>query len=167
MDEQTEQGQPQVEQSNETFEGWLAAQPDGVKALYNSHASGLKSALDTERETRKGLEKQLRDMAKKAEQGSEAQRLLTEQADKLSTLERQTSFYAEAHAAGVRNLRLAYIAATTAGLIDDKGRADFGRMKADFPELFLSPPAARAGDGSNGGPKPLTMNEQIRRAAGR
>lgn len=155
------------QQSNETFESWLAEQPDNVKTLYTTHTSGLKSALDSERKARSDAEKALRDMAKKAEKGSEYEKSLTEQADKLASLQQQSSFYDKAHLAGVRNLKLAYMAAKQESLVSDSGDCDFGKLKSAYPELFLTAPRANAGDGTGGSDKPFSMNDAIRRAAGR
>ena len=152
---------------NVTFESWIEAQPEDIKTLVTTHTSGLKSALDSERENRKTLEKQLRDLAKKAEAGSEYQKTLTEQADKLQTLERQGSFYDKAHSAGVRNLKLAYLAAEQAELVSDKGDCDFAKLKTQYPELFLVAPPANAGAGTNTQPPTFNMDALIRRAAGR
>jgi uncharacterized protein YigA (DUF484 family) len=172
MQEEQMPNEPQTQQqpqapTSETFEAFIEAQPENVKQLYTAHTGGLKTALETERTTRKELEKQLRELSKQAEQGSAAQKSLAETADKLSALEKQTTFFDKAHAARVRNLKLAYMAAQQTGLIDDKGECDFSKLKAQFPELFLSAPSANAGEGNGEAPKIGTMNDAIRRAAGR
>lgn len=153
-----------------TFEAWQAALPDDQKALIEGHTKGLKSALDSERGTRKDLEKQLRDLAKKAESGSEAQTQLTQLADNLQAADRKADFYEAAHAAGVKNLKLAYTVATTEELFDKHGRANFDEMKKSYPELFgaVATPRGDAGSGtqtSQGGKG--NMNDAIRKAAGR
>jgi predicted RNase H-like nuclease (RuvC/YqgF family) len=165
------QSNQQVQQNNqvanETFETWLDKQDDQVKGLYTSHVSGLKSSLETERSTRKEAEKQLRELAKAAEAGSAAQKALTEQADRLTKLEVKAGFYDKAHAAGVRNLKLAYLAASQAGLINEKGEADFVKLKAEYPELFTSAASANAGAGTGGNKTAFSMNDEIRKKAGR
>lgn len=135
-----------------TFETWREKLPDDQKALIESHVKGLKSALDSERGSRKDLEKQLRDLAKKAEKGSEAETQLTKLADDLHAADRKASFYEAAHAAGVKNLKLAYITAVSDELFDKQGRADFDEMKKIYPELFGSsttPARGNAGSGTN------------------
>jgi ABC-type nitrate/sulfonate/bicarbonate transport system substrate-binding protein len=154
-----------------TFDKWIEAQPDDVKTLLDGHIKGLKTALDSERESRKGVEKQLKDLATKAELGSEAQKQLTALADQVQASERRQSFYDEAHSQGVSNLKLAYLAATDAGLIDDKGRVNWEQLKKAFPQLFSGvaggPPRGNAGDGTSTPPGgKVTMNSIIRRAAG-
>jgi hypothetical protein len=154
--------------SFETFDAFLEAHPE-AKPLYESHTSGLKTALASERDASKAAQAQLRELAKKAEKGSELQEALTQQADKLNTLEKQAAFQDKAHAAGVRNLKLAYLAASQAGLVSDKGECDFGKLRTEYPELFLSPPTqGNAGTGT--GTKPaqgLTMDQLIREKIGR
>jgi hypothetical protein len=152
---------------NETFEVWLEKQPDVLKGLYETHTKGLTTALETERKDRKDLEKQLRDLAKKAGEGTEAQRALTEQADKLSSMSQQTEFFDKAHTAGVKNLKLAFLAAKEASLVDDKGGCDFAKLKAAYPELFAATPPGNAGNGQQGGQQQFSMNDLIRQKAGR
>lgn len=153
--------------TNETFESFMEQQSDQVRALYTAHTAGLKSALDSERAARNAAEKQLRELAKKAQEGSELQAALTRQADDLAALQQRSEFYDLAHKAGVRNLGLAYIAAGQAGLLDSKGNCDFVKLRNQFPELFITPPPGNAGNGTNNPGTAMTMNQAIRRAAGR
>jgi hypothetical protein len=163
----TEAPAPQAATENVTFEGWLEKQDETVKGLLTSHTTGLKSALDSERKARGDAEKQIRELAKKAEKGSESEASLTKMADQLKALETQTGFFDKAHAAGVRNLRLAYLAASQAGLVSDRGECDFSKLRTEYPELFVSAPPANAGSGTQAPPTKTSMNDQIRRAAGR
>lgn len=165
----TEANPEQTAAENVTFESWLAEQDDTVKNLYTAHTSGLKSALESERTAARDAQRQLRELAKKVEKGSELETALTQQADKLSTLEKQANFQDKAHAAGVRNLKLAFIAANQAGLVDDKGGCDFAQLRTEYPELFLSPPPkGNGGEGTgNPAPKTQTMDQIIMSALGR
>lgn len=151
-----------------TFETFIAKQPDDVKSLLEDHTKGLKSALDSERETRKGLEKQIRDLATKAEKGSEAQQQLTTLADQMSLADRKATFYEDAHTAGVTNLKLAFVVATTDELFDKKGAVNFVDLKTKYPELFGSKkvPSGNAGDGTDSTTQPTSMNDAIRALAG-
>lgn len=152
------------------FEGWYKGQPEAVKSLLESHTSGLKSALDSEREGRKKAERELRDLAGKAEKGSEAEKKLIEMADQMAENDRRAEFYDEAHRAGVTNLKLAYLAAVTDDLFDKRGRVDMVEMKRNYPELFGlgKPPRGDAGNGTGKGPEAAGgMNAWIRKAAGR
>jgi hypothetical protein len=151
------------------FDSWLNEQPDPVKAMLDGHTKGLKSALDSERENRKTLEKQLREMATKAEKGSEAETKLTQLADQMAEADRKADFYEAAHAEGVTNLKLAYLVATQDELFDRRGAVSFKSMKETYPELFVGtkPPKGDAGTGHEGQPGAKSMNDFIRRAAGR
>jgi hypothetical protein len=158
----------------ETFDAFLDAQPDEVKALIDGHTKGLKSALETERGERKRFEKDLRDAAKKLEKGSDERQNLEGLADRLNKEQRRADFFDLAHNAGVTNLRLAWIAAQEAELIPDTvSRTDFDKIKERFPELFAAKekpktPKANAGDGTGTEQKPAGgMNAFIRAASGR
>lgn len=157
-------------QSALTFEAWQAALPEDQKGLIDGHVKGLRSALESERGSRKDLEKQLRDLAKNAEKGSEAQTQLTKLADDLQSADRKADFYEEAHAAGVKNLKLAYTVAVSDEMFDKRGRVSFDEMKKKYPELFGSTAQTRGDAGSGTGQRSqpaADMNKQIRRLAGR
>jgi hypothetical protein len=153
-----------------SFETWIEEQPDDVRTMLDGHTGSLKSALTQERESRKGLEKQLRDLAKRAEAGSDAQKGLTEMADEMSKVSQRADFYEAAHVAGVTNLKLAYLAATQDDLFGKNGQVDFAKMKTQFPELFqgTKPPLGHAGSGTtNQLPANKSgMDEIIRRKVG-
>lgn len=156
----------------ESFEKWLVDQPETVKELFDSHIDGLKSALDSERSGRKELEKQLKSLSKQAGEGSE----LKTQIDKLTTEMQQSDsramFYEGAHEAGVKNLKLAWIAAKEYDVQDRNGNVDFVKLKSFVPELFATQtkvvPPANAGNGAGqvAAAQP-DMNMFLRRATGR
>jgi len=168
-DAETNQEDSQAQELD--WETWHAAQPDETKELLSKWEHGLKTALDTERDARKSAEKDLRDVAKKLEEGSEAQNEVLKLADQVASSNTQVDFYEEAHKAGVTNLKLAYHVATTEGLIDKRGNVDFEEMKKDFPELFgrkkVTDTSAGDGTGSTPGGGKRGMNEFIRSQAGR
>lgn len=152
-----------------TFSDWLQSQPPDVQEMFAAEIRGLKGALESERAQRKAHERELREAAKRLEEGSAARKELEAQADKLRALETQTVFYDHAHAAGCSNLRLAYIAARDAGLIRDDGTADWDTMRQRYPELFKPAPKGHAGAGTDaaGALKPAKrIDEYIRSAAG-
>jgi len=161
----------------QTLDQWLEAQSDDVRSLVGNSVSGLKNALEAERKSRKDIEKQLREAAKKLDDGSDHRKALEETAARLQSTEQQAAFYDQAHAAGVTNLRLAYLAAQEAGLIERDGRSggircDFAAMQKQFPELFgrkAGLPPGHAGNGAGAGERTPgdDMNALIRRAAGR
>ena len=150
---------------------WHDALPPEAKELIATRESGLKTALESERDARKTAEKDLRDVAKKLEEGSDAQNEVLKLADAVAEGTRKSDFYEEAHKAGVSNLKLAFIVATDEGLFDKRGNANFEKLKGGFPELFgkkkiIDPNAGdgitRLPDGNKAG-----MNEFIRASKGR
>lgn len=171
---QQQNNDPQGDGNQQTealvFDTWIAGQDEAVKQMLGEHTRGLKSALESERDGRKQLEKQLRDLAGKAEAGSEAQQQLTQVADQMAEADRKADFYEAAHEAGVSNLKLAYLVAQQEELFDRKGNVDFAALKASYPELFGGKPKVKgnAGDGTNNNqPGARDMNAFIRTAAGR
>jgi len=169
-----ENGNQDTDQGNETqtWEAFLGAQSDDVKALHEGHVKGLRSALGSERDQRKDLASQLQDAAKKLEKGSEAQKALEEASGKLEAANQRADFYAEASKPeiGCSNAKLAYIAAQEIGAFDSRGNVNWEVLKQQFPELFKGKPVAKgnagSGAGQTGGGK-AGMNEFIRAAAGR
>ena len=151
-----------------TYEIWYSEQDDTIKGLLDGRLRVLKSALDTERENRKGFEKQIKELAGKSEKGSEAEQQLTALSEQIAATDRKAAFYEAAHAAGIVNLKLAFIVASTDNLFDKKGNVDFLMMKTNYPELFAKPvPNGNAGEGAGGPQGTLDMNAAIRRLAGK
>lgn len=174
--------QQQNEQQNEqqqqqpaplTFERWIAEQPEDVRDLIDGQLDRIKAALDSERTARTGLEKQIKAISKQAGEGSELRTQLEKLSDDMREVGGKADFYEAAHGAGVKNLRLAWIAAKDLGLLED-GKTDFAKLKDAAPELFATvastpkaPPAnAGAGAGQAGARNP-NMNNFLRAAAGR
>lgn len=154
-----------------SFEEWYKGlQPDQQEAV-DTHIDGLKSALKSERDERKTVEKQLRALAAKAEEGSELRSQLDKLAGEQAQATAKATFYEQAHAANVRNLRLAWLAAQDAGLVDARtGEADWKRLKEVAPELFATrtPPTANAGNGAGQtGVREPSMNDFLRASVGR
>lgn len=167
---ESQQQNNQQQQQAPDYETWLKGQTEDVRKLLDGHVTGLKSALTTERESRKGLEKQVRDLAKAAEKGSEAEKQLTTLADQINAADLRVEFYDAAHAAGVSNLKLAYLVAKEEDLFNKHGQVDFKTMRERFPELFGAkpPPKGNQGEGTNKNQTPAkNMNDFIRKAAGR
>lgn len=164
---------PAASETPADFGAWLDAQPEPIKALANQHTAGLKTALDAERAQRKELTKQLSELSRAAQEGSEAKKQLDAMAAKLTEAEQRDAFTEAALKVSVdpKAIKLAYIAAKQDGLISDKGKADFEALKASYPQLFIQAPkpvapTATVAGGVSGGAI-LDMNGAIRRAAGR
>jgi hypothetical protein len=153
-----------------TFETWYSGLDEQAKTVFDGHVNGLKTALVTERQNRADLAKQIKDLAAKAEKGSELERQLSEASTRLEAAERRASFAEDAirPEIGCSNVKAAYALAVAEGLFDSKGRPDWAGLKSAAPELFRKPGpgSADGGAGVNHGPK-LDMNSIIRRAAGR
>lgn len=137
----------------ENFDTWISKQPETVRNSFDTHVDGLKSALKSERDERKTLEKQLRDLSKSAETGSEFKVQVDKLANDLQESDNKATFYSEAHDAGVKNLKLAWVAAREFGAIDRYGKVDISKLRINAPEVFTTPrlatPPANAGNGAN------------------
>lgn len=163
-----QQGEAEKQQ---TFEGWYKALPADVQGLVDDHVDGLRSALNTERGERKSLEKRLKEIQKQADEGGDVKTQLQQLSDEMSAATARATFFEAAHAADVKNLRLAWLAANDAGLVDKKtGTVDFTELRKVAPELFVTKalPPAHAGSGArqSGVAKP-GMNDFLRAATGR
>lgn len=150
---------------------WHDALPKEAQELIATRESGLKTALDSERDARKDAEKDLRAVAKDLEEGSEAQKKVLTLADDVAEGTKKADFYEDAHKAGVSNLKLAFLVATDEGLFDKRGNANFDKLKEGFPELFGKKRVtdSNAGDGTGGLPdgKKAGMSEFIRASSGK
>lgn len=146
-----------------TYDTWLAGQDDTVKGLLDKHTGGLRTALHTERENAKTLAKQVKDLAAKADASTEAGKQLVDLSGKLESAEKRAAFVEEAAAAGCRNVKLAWLAASADGLT-------LKQVQEQHPDLFAPQrPPTHAGNGAQqgGGGQAKSMNAFIRRSAGR
>ena len=163
---------PQPAAQPRTWDAVLDALPAPDKLLYEQHTSGLKSALDNERRERRGLEAQIKDLASKAEKGSEQKRVLDEMSTQLATANERADFFEEGARPeiGCTGLQLAWLAiqARREDFVK-RGRVDWASFKAAYPQLFAQPvsPPGHAGTSTQAQPVGQTMNQLIRRAAGR
>ena len=163
---------PARETQPRTWDAVLGALPEPDKQLYEQHTSGLKSALDNERRERRGLETQIRELASKAEKGSEQKRVLDEMSVQLTTANERADFFEEGARPeiGCTGLQLAWLAiqARREDFVK-RGRVDWANFKAAYPQLFAQPvsPPGHAGTNTQAQPVAQTMNSLIRRAAGR
>ena len=153
-----------------TFDTWYTGLDATGKELLDSHVAGLKNALATERANRGDLAKQIKDLAAKAEKGSELERQLGEASTRLAEAERRATFAEDAikPEIGCSNVKAAYALAVAEGLFDARGRTDWAGLKTAAPELFRKPGpgSADGGAGHNQTPR-MDMNALILRAAGR
>ncbi len=168
-----DEAQAQDATSTETFDfdTWLGEQPEHVKKGYEGHTAGLKSALQTEREQRKEFTKQLGELSKRADKGSEAEKALSETLTRLQETERRAAFFEGAGKSeiGCTNAKAAYLVANAGGLFTRAGEPDWNAIKAEAPELFARKvPPGNAGSGNGSPPaQKADMNSYIRAASGR
>ena len=152
----------------DAFHGSLSKE---AQKLISDHESGLKTALNTERDARSDAEADLRKVAKDLKEGGEAQKKVLKLADDVAAGNQKADFYDDAHKAGVSNLKLAFVVTKEEGLFDKRGNANFDKLKEIYPELFGKKkiPDGTAGDGTGSGPpsKKKDMNAAIRAMAGR
>lgn len=162
----------------ETWDAWLAGRPEAERAtitkLHEAHTTGLRSALQSERDGRKALETQIRDLQKSAEKGSANEQKLTEMVTQLENANRRADFLEAAvkPEVGLTDLEAAWVLVNAKP--DDyltKRGIDFALLKERHPGLFKAAtptPRGNAGSGTGGTtPSGASMNDYIRRAAGK
>lgn len=133
-----------------TFEEALATLPREVQTLYDDHVKGLKSTVSATRQERDDLAKQLREAAKKAGDGSELQKKLTETVTQLEESNSRASFYEEAQSRECKNPKAAYAVMVANNLTTRQGLPDWEGIKKVAPELFGEVIGdAHAGSGTN------------------
>lgn len=132
----TTQKQPGEMQGNNgetpplSFDQLYTGLDDAGKRAIDGHISGLKSALDRERESAKVARSEVTTLTKKVQESSAAQQRVAE-------LERKTAIMEQLYRIGVTNSQLAYMAVTTSqDLLDDKGVLDEQKFSKQFPELL-------------------------------
>jgi hypothetical protein len=154
-----------------TWEEYLAKQDVSIQALYKSHTDGLLNTVKATREERDALRKQIKEISKKAEDGSELRGQLEQLQLDLEKTERRAMFLEEASKPEVqcRNPRAAFLLAEAENLFDKKGNANWTAIREAAPELFGMPTArANAANGTEKPPVPTkSMNNFLRTATGR
>jgi hypothetical protein len=146
------------------WESLLASLPEDTRGLaqklheadHESKVTGLKSALDKERDSASSAAKQLREMAKTAEAAiaEKLNKLADEKDAEIEDARKESTFYREAASAGVSadKLSRAWLLCKNAQYFTSRGDPDINAMKAEIPELFAAPvkPAAQvhAGNGT-------------------
>jgi len=117
---------------------------------------------------------QMSDLEKLTQAASENERRAIAAESRIAQTEIKADFVERAIAAGVTDIRLAYLAAQAEGLLGaydpDKGvgKHNFEELKKRYPNLFRAGAGGSADGGAGGGGKVGgDMNAWIRRAAGR
>ena len=166
-------GQENAEKAPETPESWFGALPEDAKSIaqkwHDEQVVGLKSALTSERDERKtdrtAFQKQLADAIAKASGEGKAE--LEKIQASLGAAGSRADFFADAHEAGVLDLRTAWAAVKEYDLVDRKGNPDLEALKTKCPYLFQTakPAAPHIGAGSGTQQPPAPANEDPIRAA--
>lgn len=162
------------ESAFKSFDEFLQSQPEDIRGLYETTVSGLKNALDSERDNRKKLAEQVKALSTQAEKGSELEKQLTETVKLLQEAEqreaeskRQAKFAEQAIRPEVScgNVKAAYALAVAEGLFSEQGEPDWKKLRSIAPELFR---LNRTTDAGNTGKSTTSedMNAVIRRQAG-
>lgn len=118
---------------------------------------------------------QMSEMEKLTKAASENERRAIAAEGRIAQMEIRADFVEKAVAAGVTDIKLAYLAAQAEGLLGaydpDKGvgKHDFAELKKRYPNLFRAGAGGSADGGAGAGQTAgsgKSMNEFIRRAAG-
>jgi len=155
-----------------TFEDYLATTNDGVRTLFDTHVSGLKSALEKERTSNKELMSKVKALASKAEVGSEMEAKLRETLVQLEEVQKaseenakKATFTEQALQQRCTNIKAAYAYAVLENAFDKNGDPDWNKLKKEIPQLF-DHAGRRTDAGAKQSDTSAPMNELIRRAAG-
>jgi TolA-binding protein len=163
---------PPDTQPPQNWDEYLEAQPAYVRELFNSEVERLQNTVHATRNERDTAQKQLKELGKKLEEGSEARQQLDQIVANLEAESARADFYEEAAQKGVANLKLAWLAVQEdKDNLTRRGRPDFDALKERHPQLFRSTtpvtPPGHAGAGTQTPPsKPDDMDTFIRRSAG-
>lgn len=146
-----------------TYDEWIGGQDEDTRSLIEDHTSGLKNALDRERSQVKELSGKLAELRKSIDDNTEAATQLDALREQLEVEQARAQFYEQATAAGCRDLKLAWLAASADSLT-------LAQVQEQHPDLFAPRRAPQTNAGSGSGTTPSSgpsMNDFIRRAAGR
>lgn len=157
--------------TNETFDAFMAKQPENVRKLYDGHITGLKNTVDATRKERDDFSKQIKDLLPKVEKGSEAEKTILDLQAKQLVSDKRANFMDEAikPEIGCSNLKAAWALAVADDLFDKRGNPDWAALKLAAPELFRGKksPDGDGGNGSRGNNNTtVSMDDRIRLAAG-
>ena len=156
-----------------TFDEWYKGLPQGAKTLLDNHVAGLKNALQSQKDDNKALRDKLQTAVTEGKADAET-RLAAVQTELNETKQRNT-FLEGAGKLGLKNPKLAYIAAKDSGLLHEDGSIKEDKFREQFPELIgdsggaggNKKPATGAGAGTGGKPVgEMNWNDAVRASAG-
>jgi Arc/MetJ-type ribon-helix-helix transcriptional regulator len=154
-----------------SFEEFLEAQPEAVKALYTNHSEALLNTVRATRSERDDMAKKIKELTKGMAEGSEAKTQLEAMSAQLEKTQKRAAFLEDAMKPEIqcRNAKAAWLLAEAGDLFDRKGMPNWTAIRQEAPELFgVASANANAGNGTGQPPAPQkNMNDFIRRASGR
>ena len=173
---QTNEQQPATEPHKAAdpikFDEWISGQDETIKTAYEQHTSGLMNTVKATRQERDTFAKQIKELAEKAEKGSDLETLLNQTKLELEVAEKRAVFSEDAikPEIGCSNPKAAYLIAAADGLFDKRGNPDWEAIKKAAPELFLGSKGTQTHAGAGSGSQASssgTMNDFIRGVSGR
>lgn len=169
------EGDDKGSKTPQTFESLMDALPKEHQTIINEHIGALSRTLDRLKDDKKVLKSELDSALKNKDTDAESK--VTDALNRLKDAEQRSTFYEHAVKAGVRNPRLAFIAARDAQLLKDDGTFDPKQLKESFGELFepektetTKPAVSKTNAGAGNGQKPvsgMTFDEAVRAQLGR
>ena len=147
------------------WDSFIAGQAEPIRAAYEAHTTGLKSALVKERESAKALAKALKDAQTGTAEEQNAK--LAELTAQLGETQRRLGFVTSPEAAEVIDADIAYTVAAAKGMFDAKGQPKWADLKSAYPAMFKQPKAPPAAPDINGGARGggnggvMTFNGQL------
>jgi hypothetical protein len=169
----SDEGKQDAEKAPVTPESWFGALPEDAKPIaqqwHEAQVAGLKTALGSERDERKADRKQFQTQLTEAiaKASGEGKAELEKIQASMNAAGSRADFFADAHEAGVLDLRTAWAAVKEYDLHDRKGNPDLEALKTKCPYLFqpTSAPPPRVNAGAGGHTPPAPANEDPIRAA--
>ncbi len=155
------------------WDSYVAALPEDqrgvVERLYTEKNQALLNTVKDTRKERDTLARELRDAAKKMEDGSDAQIKLNDTATALDEANKRADFYEEAPAHLCNNPKVAFTLAKANDLFTRTGTPDWKAIEQAAPQLFgvTTKPKGKGQAGAGTTEQPAeTINDFIRKRAG-
>jgi len=153
------------EEAKSKFEEWLETQDESTKTLIQERFEVLESTVKATRQERDTFKGELKDLAKKIDENSDAGKAVSELQTRLAQAEKKSNFIEQAVKQGVKRPSAAYAIANTENLFKEDGSPDFEKIKESVPELFtIINTNNNAGSGSKTALPGKSVNDRIREA---
>ena len=136
------------------FDTWLETQSEDVKELVNQRFEALTHTVKATREERDTLAQELKGLAKKIDENSDAGKQLGDLNARLAAAEKKATFLELATKQGVKRPTAAFAIANSENLYTEDGQPDWEKIKESVPELFTAQPTnSNAGSGTDKKPQ--------------